>query len=192
MIADLVNSKADRANGGKSRSVQEIIAKVGEIKVVAEKSALPGVQIEDHKHKGVKVQKLNAGGPIGGISLRTQIPDLAPVVEESNGTAPHQANGKKQPQQGEKKKAAAAPSPSTTTTATSESTAEKESASTASPAEWSQEEQKALEAALKKFPASLGVSRWDSISAAVAGKTKKDCVERYKFIVAQLRGKSNK
>lgn len=192
MIADLVNSKADRAKGGKSRSVQEIIAKVGEIKVVAEKSALPGVQIEDHKHKGVKVQKLNAGGPIGGISLRTDIPDLAPV-EESNGTGSHQANGKKKPQpQGEKKKAAPAPSPSTTTTATSESTAEKESASAASPAEWSQDEQKALEAALKKFPASLGVSRWDSISAAVPGKSKKDCVERYKFIVAQLRGKSNK
>jgi len=72
------------------------------------------------------VQKLNAGGPIGGISLRTDIPDLAPVVEESNGTGSHQANGKKKPQpQGEKKKAAPAPSPSTTTTATSESTAEK-------------------------------------------------------------------
>jgi hypothetical protein len=71
------------------------------------------------------VQKLNAGGPIGGISLRTDIPDLAPVVE-SNGTGSHQANGKKKPQpQGEKKKAAPAPSPSTTTTATSESTAEK-------------------------------------------------------------------
>jgi DnaJ family protein C protein 2 len=187
MIADLVNSKADRANGGKSRSVQEIIAKVGEIKTVSEKSALPGVQIEDHKHKGVKVQKLNAGGPIGGISLRTQDPDLAPVVEHTNGASPKKQGGKKgnasDKKQGEKK--AAASSDSSTTT---ESTAEKEA--TASPAEWSQDQQKALEAALKKFPASLGVQRWDSISAAVSGKTKKDCVERYKFIVAQLRGKT--
>jgi hypothetical protein len=53
-LIDSFLHQADRANGGKSRSVQEIIAKVGEIKVVAEKSALPGVQIEDHKHKGVR------------------------------------------------------------------------------------------------------------------------------------------
>jgi hypothetical protein len=132
------------------------------------------------------VQKLNAGGPIGGISLRTQDPDLAPVVEHTNGASPKKQGGKKgnpsDKKQGEK---AAASSDSSTST---ESAAEKEA--TASPAEWSQDQQKALEAALKKFPASLGVQRWDSISAAVSGKTKKDCVERYKFIVAQLRGKT--
>lgn len=66
------------------------------------------------------------------------------------------------------------------------------SATTSSPADWTQDQQKALEAALKKFPASMGVQRWDSIAEAVPGKTKKDCVERYKYIVAQLRGKTGK
>jgi hypothetical protein len=37
--------------------------KVGEIKVVAEKSALPGVQIEDHKHKGVRTTPPNFSLP---------------------------------------------------------------------------------------------------------------------------------
>jgi len=41
------------ATKGKARSLQEIIAKVGEIKGVGEKSAVQGVQVEDdyHKHK---------------------------------------------------------------------------------------------------------------------------------------------
>lgn len=63
------------------------------------------------------------------------------------------------------------------------------SAATSTPTDWTQEQQKALEAALKKYPASMGVQRWDSIANSVPGKTKKDCVERYKYIVSQLRGK---
>jgi DnaJ family protein C protein 2 len=192
LIADLVNQKADRGtNKTKGRSVQEIITKVGEIKGVGEKSGVQGMVVEDHKKSG-KLQKLNAGGPIGGISLRTQVADLVPVVEEpaSNGHASSAApKPKAQPkaQQGEK---AAAAATTTTTTAAPESASEKAAAATASPADWSQDQQKKLEAALKKFPASLGVQRWESIAAAVPGMTKKDCVERYKYIVAQLRGKT--
>jgi DnaJ family protein C protein 2 len=180
MIADLVNQKADRASGVKARSVQEIIAKVGEIKGVADKNAL---HIEDHKHKGVKVVKINTGGPIGGISLRTQIPDLVPVVEQSNGES--KANNG-----AEGKKKAAASTSSSSSSSSSAPAAAAAQPTDVNPADWTQEQQKALEAALKKFPASLGVQRWDSISAAVSGKSKKDCVERYKFIVAQLRGKT--
>jgi len=173
LIADLVNQKVEKtATKGKARSLQEIIAKVGEIKGVGEKSAVQGVQVEDdyHKHKN-KIQKLNAGGPIGGISLRTQVPDLFPVEDPSE----KPASKPPQPQESEKK---TAPAPA--------------AAPASSPADWTQDQQKALEGALKKFPASLGVQRWDSIARAVPGKTKKECVERYKYIVAQLKGKGGK
>lgn len=48
---------------------------------------------------------------------------------------------------------------------------------------WSEEQQKALEVSLKKYPSSLPANdRWSSISKDVEGKTKKQCVERYKFL----------
>ena len=54
---------------------------------------------------------------------------------------------------------------------------------------WSVEQQQALETALKAVPASVGVERWDRISEQVAGKTKGECVKRYKEIVAALKAK---
>jgi len=56
-------------------------------------------------------------------------------------------------------------------------------------AEWSLEEQRALEAALKKVPASVGEGRWERIAEEVPGKTKGECVKRYKEIVAALKAK---
>ena len=55
--------------------------------------------------------------------------------------------------------------------------------------EWSDEQQRALETALKKFPASAGADRWDRISENVPGKSKSECVKRYKEIVAALKAK---
>eukprot|EP01117_Protostelium_nocturnum_P006889 TRINITY_DN2469_c0_g1_i1.p2 TRINITY_DN2469_c0_g1~~TRINITY_DN2469_c0_g1_i1.p2 ORF type:complete len:586 (+),score=193.88 TRINITY_DN2469_c0_g1_i1:90-1847(+) len=45
--------------------------------------------------------------------------------------------------------------------------------------EWSSEDQKALEKALSKIP-STATDRWDQIALHVPGKTKKDCILRYK------------
>ena len=47
----------------------------------------------------------------------------------------------------------------------------------------------ALEQALAKFPASIGPERWDRISECVVGKTKGECVARFKQIVAALKAK---
>uniref|UniRef100_A0A8C6KBH8 DnaJ homolog subfamily C member 2 n=1 Tax=Nothobranchius furzeri TaxID=105023 RepID=A0A8C6KBH8_NOTFU len=44
---------------------------------------------------------------------------------------------------------------------------------------WTTEEQKLLEQALKTYPVSTP-ERWEKIAAAVPGRTKKDCMKRYK------------
>lgn len=46
-------------------------------------------------------------------------------------------------------------------------------------APWTTEEQKLLEQALKTYPVSTP-ERWEKIAAAVPGRTKKDCMKRYK------------
>lgn len=52
--------------------------------------------------------------------------------------------------------------------------------------EWTADEQKLLEVALKAFPATLGKERWAKISEAVPGRTRRDCVERYKYLVSVI------
>ena len=47
--------------------------------------------------------------------------------------------------------------------------------------EWSQTQQKLLEVALKKFGKDEE-NRWDKIAETVEGKTKRQCMLRYKFI----------
>ena len=68
-------------------------------------------------------------------------------------------------------------------------TANDAAAASAAAPEWNGEQQKALEKALKDFPASLGPDRWDKISENVPGKTRAECLARYKQIVAALKAK---
>lgn len=52
---------------------------------------------------------------------------------------------------------------------------------------WSVEEHKALEAALLKHPPSIPANeRWELIAGDVPGKTKKDCIARFKWIREQV------
>jgi len=54
---------------------------------------------------------------------------------------------------------------------------------------WSDAQQKQLEAALAANPASMETNeRWKAIAAAVDGKTKKECVARFKLLREKLRG----
>lgn len=60
-------------------------------------------------------------------------------------------------------------------------------ASNTSGDEWSKAQQTALEKALKVFTKEYEGDRWGEISKCVDGKSKKECVERYKQIVLALR-----
>ncbi len=55
---------------------------------------------------------------------------------------------------------------------------------------WSEDQQKQLEAALKKHPSSMSANeRWTEIAKDVPGKTKKQCVERYKYLSQLIKNK---
>ncbi|XP_020785131.1 dnaJ homolog subfamily C member 2 [Boleophthalmus pectinirostris] len=56
------------------------------------------------------------------------------------------------------------------------------------PAPWTTEEQKLLEQALKTYPVSTS-ERWEKIAAAVPGRSKKDCMKRYKELVEMVKAK---
>ncbi|XP_068670343.1 dnaJ homolog subfamily C member 1-like isoform X1 [Montipora foliosa] len=53
---------------------------------------------------------------------------------------------------------------------------------------WSQNQQKQLELALQQYPKTVA-DRWTCIAQAVPGKTKEDCILRYKFLVECVRKK---
>mmetsp|Transcript_12627 Transcript_12627/g.16281 ORF Transcript_12627/g.16281 Transcript_12627/m.16281 type:complete len:570 (+) Transcript_12627:24-1733(+) len=56
--------------------------------------------------------------------------------------------------------------------------------------DWTQQQQQALEEALQRFPASMDKNeRWKSIAASVSGKTKKECIARYKTLRAAVLAK---
>lgn len=66
-------------------------------------------------------------------------------------------------------------------------------AAKAAPAQdvWTAEEQKLLEEGLKKYPSTLPPNeRWTNIAKLVPGKTKKQCVDRYKYIASLLKKKN--
>merc|ERR1712137_628509 len=73
------------------------------------------------------------------------------------------------------KQDASEPSPSVVETET-------QPAATAAPEEWSPDEQKLLEAAMKKYNAKE-TDRWTKIAGEVPGRSKADCVKRYKYLV---------
>lgn len=66
-----------------------------------------------------------------------------------------------------------------------------ENGSSNNTSDWSDEQDKKLQEGLSKFPASMDKNaRWTSIAKCVEGKTKKECVARYKSIRESIKNKS--
>ena len=61
---------------------------------------------------------------------------------------------------------------------------------TATERPWKTEEQKLLENALRKYP-STTPERWDKIAEEVPGRTKKECMRRYKDLVEMVKAKKS-
>ncbi|XP_022820077.1 dnaJ homolog subfamily C member 1 [Spodoptera litura] len=57
---------------------------------------------------------------------------------------------------------------------------------------WSQTQQKALEAALAKYPKGGAGDRWQKIANAVPGKTKEECMQRCKYLSDMVRKQKQK
>lgn len=52
---------------------------------------------------------------------------------------------------------------------------------------WSQEQQKLLEVAIVKYPKTSAGDRWHKIANTVPGKTKEECLARYKYLVEKVK-----
>lgn len=57
----------------------------------------------------------------------------------------------------------------------------------ASEATWSQEDQKLLETAIVKYPKTTAGDRWQKIANSVPGRTKEECLARYKYLVQKVK-----
>jgi DnaJ family protein C protein 2 len=81
---------------------------------------------------------------------------------------------------------AESPAPAPTTTDSSENV--EPTKPDGSPDDWTVEQDQHLQTALSKFPASLDKNeRWSAIANAVGGKSKKECVQRFKAIREALK-----
>lgn len=52
---------------------------------------------------------------------------------------------------------------------------------------WSQDQQKLLETAIVKYPKTTVGDRWQKIANTVPGKTKEECLARYKYLVQKVK-----
>ena len=57
---------------------------------------------------------------------------------------------------------------------------------------WSQTQQQALETAIQKYPKSGTADRWTKIANSVPGKTKEECMSRYKHLVELVKKQKEK
>lgn len=62
----------------------------------------------------------------------------------------------------------------------------------ANDAKWSQEHQKLLEIAIVKYPKTIAGDRWQKIANTVPGKTKDECLARYKYLVQKVKDQKQK
>ncbi|KPM11685.1 dnaJ-like protein subfamily C member 2-like protein, partial [Sarcoptes scabiei] len=55
---------------------------------------------------------------------------------------------------------------------------------------WTNEEQQLLEGAMKTYPSSYGVERWNLIAECIPNRSRADCIKRYKYLVQLVKAKN--
>lgn len=81
---------------------------------------------------------------------------------------------------------------SNTKTIIIQSTTTKSSNSEINENDWTAEQQKQLEDGLRTYPNTMDKNeRWSKIAKCVTGKTKKQCVERYKELQMKIKNKKS-
>lgn len=57
---------------------------------------------------------------------------------------------------------------------------------------WTQDEQKLLETAIVKYPKTTAGDRWQKVANTVPGRTKEECLARYKYLVQKVKEQKSK
>lgn len=57
---------------------------------------------------------------------------------------------------------------------------------------WTQDQQRLLETAIVKYPKTIAGDRWQKIASTVPGKTRDECLARYKYLVQKVKDQRQK
>ena len=169
-IAEFINHLTAASGECHSRTADEVIAKMKELRKAIEK-----------RRSDASAAPAPAPAPAAAAKPKAAATAPAPAKAAPAKAAPAKAPAAAAPKAAPAPAAAATPAPAAAATPAA-------GAAAAAAGEWSAAQQSALEQALKQFPASDG-ERWEKIANAVPGKTKGECVARFKQIVAALKAK---
>jgi DnaJ homolog subfamily C member 2 len=159
LIARMVNHIGDR-------TAKECIAKSKELEL----------RKNDERNKAFEQYKLSQNKP----DTATGAAAGAAAVSSSS-TSPAKTKKSKKGSKSDKKQS------TTNGTTASDSSTPAAAAAAGTVVEWNADQQAAFEKALRTVP--KGADRWDNIAALVPGKSKKQCVKRFKEIRAQILAK---
>ncbi|XP_035908507.1 uncharacterized protein F54F2.9 [Anopheles stephensi] len=142
-----------------------------------------GLWTEDDLTELVRLVKKYPGGTsnrwevIAELMQRSveEITYMAAKMKDCGYRLPHQSNGTNASDAGQ-------PAQGVTTAKVKTKTRDSGPTETAT-SNWTQQQQQALEVAIQKYPKSANYDRWQKIANSVPGKSKEECVARYKYLV---------
>eukprot|EP01116_Phalansterium_solitarium_P008413 TRINITY_DN2230_c0_g1_i1.p1 TRINITY_DN2230_c0_g1~~TRINITY_DN2230_c0_g1_i1.p1 ORF type:complete len:639 (-),score=255.63 TRINITY_DN2230_c0_g1_i1:201-2117(-) len=164
---------------GNTRTVKEVIARAKETANTPNKPQVQILDAFDRFSQQKKVPKVE----IKAVASTSDESEF--VVQQQNASAKAPSTSQPEAVTSPKpapKAASAAVAPSAVAASPTASTP-----AAASVEDWTPEQQKLLEKGLQLYPASAE-ERWEKIAKHV-GRTKKDCIARYKFLVQQIKEK---